>query len=48
MATSEPKTKWATPQDWEKHKQTIIKLYRDLELEELMGFMERTHDFYST
>ncbi|KAB5583310.1 hypothetical protein GE09DRAFT_1050168 [Coniochaeta sp. 2T2.1] len=48
MATAGSKRKWATPQDWEKHRQTIISLYRDLELEEVLETMQRDHNFYST
>lgn len=48
MATVESKKKWATPQDWADHKQTIISLYQDKELDEVMEIMEREHGFYST
>jgi hypothetical protein len=48
MATVESKKKWATPQDWAAHKQTIISLYQDRELEEVMEIMERNYNFYST
>lgn len=44
----ESKKKWATPQDWAAHKETIISLYQERELEEVMEIMERDYGFYST
>jgi len=48
MASVESRKKWATPQDWAAQKQTIIRLYQDRELEEVMEIMEREYGFYST
>lgn len=48
MATIEFKEKWATPEDWAAHKQTIIRLYQDKELGEVMEIMQRDYDFHST
>jgi hypothetical protein len=47
MATVSNK-KWATPTDWSLHKNTIITLYLERELEEVMEIMEREHGFHST
>jgi hypothetical protein len=48
MTTVKSKKKWATPQDWAAHKQTIISLYQDRELEEVMEIMQQDYDFHST
>ncbi|KAH8881414.1 hypothetical protein GQ53DRAFT_513975 [Thozetella sp. PMI_491] len=42
------KKKWASHADWGVYKQTIINLYAEKELEEVMEIMEKDHNFYST
>jgi hypothetical protein len=48
MASQADKKKWATPADWAAQKQTIVGLYQEHELEEVMEIMERDHEFFST
>lgn len=48
MASTVTKKRWASPQDWAAQKQTIIGLYQDKELEEVMEMMEQDHNFFST
>lgn len=50
VAAPPPTTKWASAEDWTRHKDTIIKLYahESLTLKEVIPIMEREHDFYAT
>ena len=51
MATTvQTERKWASPDDWARHKDVIIKLYSDddMALKEVMQIMEEKHDFYAT
>jgi len=48
MAPGVSKRRWATAAEWSTHKDTICRLYRDMELDDLMEIMEREHRFYST
>jgi len=48
MASTVAKKQWASTEDWAAQKQTIIGLYQDKELEEVMETMERDHNFFST
>lgn len=48
MASVVSKKRWATSEEWAGQKQTIIGLYREKELEEVMKIMERDHNFFST
>ncbi len=42
--------KWATPQDWAFHQETITKLYydEDMRLKDVIRIMEEEHGFYAT
>lgn len=48
MEFAVPKKQWATPEEWAAQKETIVGLYQEKELEEVMGIMEREHNFFST
>jgi hypothetical protein len=48
MAEVGSRKKWATAEDWVTHKRTIVALYQDRELEEVMEIMEKEHNFFST
>jgi len=40
--------RWATAAEWNVYRDVISRLYRDMELDELMAIMERDHGFHST
>jgi hypothetical protein len=42
------KKKWATKGDWADQKDTVIRLYKEKTLHEVMEIMERAHQFFST
>ncbi len=48
MVSKVLKKQWATSKDWAAHRETISRMYRDMELEDLMALMERKYHFYST
>jgi hypothetical protein len=40
--------KWATEDDWEQHKTTIVTLYETMTLAELKDYMESNHGLSAT
>jgi hypothetical protein len=50
LASRATKNAWATPDDWERFRDTIKQLYLDQNksLKEVMAMMERDHEFHAT
>ena len=39
---------WAKPQDWEKHRELITRMYREMSLATVMESMKTEHNFKAT
>lgn len=45
-----PKSRWASPEDWEKHRAIITDIYetQNMKLSDVIQFMEERHKFFAT